>query len=308
MPLEHEDQRHLVAAHGYCELEMFLRANDELEEIEPDVRHLPEVLVVRLMIYQGLKKWELAQAVAKKLADYDPENSQWPISWAYATRRAESIAAAKTILLDAAEKHPKEAMIHFNLACYDCQLGDLPGARKRRSRSNRRSGCWHWVIRIWSRCGRRCNGMIEEIIAGAQTGADRAALDVAIGHGFPHSGWCPKARKAEDGPIGGQYKLTETPSGSYLQRTEWNVRDSDGTVIFTLGAKLSGGSLRTHDFAMKHRKPCFHMWRGGNQAALDLQGFVKKNGIKRLNVAGSRESKEPGIHLWVMQVIEAAFF
>ena len=131
MPMEHEVQRHLVPAHGYCELEMFLRANDELEEIEPDLRHLPEVLVVRLMIYQGLKKWELAQAVAKKLADYDPENSQWPISWAFATRRAESIAAAKAILLHAAEKHPKEAMIHFNLACYDCQLGDLPGARKR---------------------------------------------------------------------------------------------------------------------------------------------------------------------------------
>ena len=51
------------------------------------------------------------------------------------------------------------------------------------------------------------------------------------------------------------------------------------------------------------------MWRGGSyQAALDLQGFVKKNGIKRLNVAGSRESKEPGIHLWVMQLIEDAFF
>ena len=76
MPLENEDHRHLVAAHGYCELEMFLRANDELEEIELDVRHPPDVLLVRLMIYQGLNKWEPMQAVARKLADYDPENSQ----------------------------------------------------------------------------------------------------------------------------------------------------------------------------------------------------------------------------------------
>jgi hypothetical protein len=52
-------------------------------------------------------------------------------------------------------------------------------------------------------------------------------------------------RKAEDGVIPPQYQLTETPSASYLQRTEWNVRDSDGTVIFTMAAKLNGGSKRT---------------------------------------------------------------
>jgi len=36
--------------------------------------------------------------------------------------------------------------------------------------------------------------------------------------------------------------LQETPRADYLQRTEWNVRDSDGTVIFTVNATLSGGS------------------------------------------------------------------
>jgi len=62
--------------------------------------------------------------------------------------------------------------------------------------------------------------MIEKIISGGQTGADRAGLDIAIRHGFSHSGWCPKGQKAEDGPIGGQYRLIETPSANYLQRTE----------------------------------------------------------------------------------------
>ncbi len=74
-----------------------------------------------------------------------------------------------------------------------------------------------------------------KIISGGQTGADRAALDWAIRNGIPHGGWCPKGRKAEDGPIEAKYQLQETPSSKYLQRTDWNARDSDGTVIFSVG-------------------------------------------------------------------------
>jgi hypothetical protein len=150
---------------------------------------------------------------------------------------------------------------------------------------------------------------LKKLVSGGQTGADRAALDVAIRHGFPHGGWCPKGRKAEDGPIGRQYQLEETPSASYLQRTEWNVRDTDGTVVFTLSKDVTGGSLRTIDFARKHKKPCAHIPRDGTyQPAVALLRFVEEHEIKVLNVAGSRESKEPGIHLWVMQVIDDAFF
>jgi hypothetical protein len=69
--------------------------------------------------------------------------------------------------------------------------------------------------------------MITKLLSGAQTGADRAALDWAIFHDIPHGGWCPKGRKVEDGKIPPQYQLAETPSASYLQRTERNVRDSD---------------------------------------------------------------------------------
>jgi hypothetical protein len=153
--------------------------------------------------------------------------------------------------------------------------------------------------------------MIWEIISGGQTGSDRAALDVAIRHGMPHGGWCPKGRKAEDGPLGGQYQLIETPSASYLQRTEWNVRDSDGTVVFTLAPKANGGSLRTVEFASQHGMPCLHLARsspGHDGPALLLQRFIEQHSIRILNAAGSRESKEPGIYRWVTDVIEDAFF
>ena len=72
----------------------------------------------------------------------------------------------------------------------------------------------------------------ERIVSGGQTGADRAALDWAIERGIPHGGWCPRGRRAEDGRIDRRYALRETPAHDYQQRTRWNVRDSDGTLIF----------------------------------------------------------------------------
>lgn len=93
------------------------------------------------------------------------------------------------------------------------------------------------------------NVYISKIVSGGQTGADRAALDYAIAIGIPHGGWCPKGRKAEDGPIGPPYALVETPRADYLQRTEWNVRDTDGTVIFTLTANEELNSTTPQAFA-----------------------------------------------------------
>jgi hypothetical protein len=75
-------------------------------------------------------------------------------------------------------------------------------------------------------------------------------------------GWCPKGRKAEDGPIDPKYPLKETPSASYIQRTEWNVRDSDATVVFSIEPTLTGGSLKTMEFARKQKKTAAASLRG----------------------------------------------
>jgi tetratricopeptide (TPR) repeat protein len=129
MPLEPPDQQHWQAAVGYVELGMFQDANDQLEKIDPFNRAAPEVLAVRLAIYHGLKKWELMREIAKRLADFQPNDIQWITSYAYATRRAESLRAAKEILLNAEPKFPKEAIIKYNLACYLCQMGDIQSAK-----------------------------------------------------------------------------------------------------------------------------------------------------------------------------------
>jgi hypothetical protein len=135
----------------------------------------------------------------------------------------------------------------------------------------------------------------EQVVSGGQTGADRAALDVAIAMGMDHGGWCPQSRKAEDGVIPDRYKLKETPKRYAAQRTEWNVRDSDGTLILNIGV-LDGGSLNTAVFAKKHEKPCLVVQLDLSPNLKDGYSWLLEHGIKTLNVAGPRESKRPGIY------------
>jgi hypothetical protein len=94
VPLEPPDQQRWQAATGYAELGMFLEADAELDKIDPFNRAAPEVLAIRLAIYRGLEKWELMQEIARRLKEFEPDNVQWTIALAYATRRAYSTEIA----------------------------------------------------------------------------------------------------------------------------------------------------------------------------------------------------------------------
>ena len=142
------------------------------------------------------------------------------------------------------------------------------------------------------------------IISGGQTGADRAALDWAIANGIPHGGWCPRGRLAEDGVIPDRYQLRESPEPDYLQRTEWNVKDSDATVIISLASQLSGGSLATREFAVVHDKPCIHLsgLQDAPENAAQLAVFLRKHHVSILNVAGPRASGEPKVGAFIQEI------
>jgi hypothetical protein len=132
-----------------------------------------------------------------------------------------------------------------------------------------------------------------KIISGGQTGVDRAALDVAWELGLEHGGWCPKGRLAEDGPIEDKYILVETPKKEYVQRTEWNVRDSDATLIITAG-KPTGGTAYTIEIAKYIKKPCYVVDPSQPEATGDVREWIGREDVKVLNVAGPRESTLPG--------------
>jgi len=124
MPIEPENQRLLTAAQGYLELGLPLDANDEIESMDADVRHVPEVLAVRVGIYRALEAWPLMQTVAKQLALYAPDEADWTVARAYATRRTDSLEAARLILVNAVERLPGVAVFHFKLACHPARLGN----------------------------------------------------------------------------------------------------------------------------------------------------------------------------------------
>ena len=145
------------------------------------------------------------------------------------------------------------------------------------------------------------------LVSGGQTGADRAALDFARRHGFPHRGWCPAGRLAEDGRLEDCYRLQETPSPAYAQRTEWNVRDSDGTVIFAPQPQLSGGTLLTWQCAQRLGKPVLILVAGQTPApAQALRDFIRRHHLRVLNVAGPRASTAPDIAAFVDEVLSMA--
>ncbi len=148
--------------------------------------------------------------------------------------------------------------------------------------------------------------MLKKIISGGQTGADVAGLDAAIKHGIPHGGAIPKGRLTENGVLPEKYNLQEMNSKSYPKRTEKNVFDSDGTVIFTHG-KLTGGSLLTRKKALQHGKPVMHLDMGKVAVVKGielLKTFIHENEIEILNVAGSRGSKDLEIYNKAFQVVE----
>ncbi len=141
----------------------------------------------------------------------------------------------------------------------------------------------------------RCEKPLARIVSGGQTGVDRAALDVASELSLPCGGWCPAGRRAEDGCIDARYPLQETPTDQYTQRTEWNVRDSDATLIIADGA-LTGGTLFTKRCAKRLDKPLWICDPADTVEPAKFRMWLRDHRIETLNVAGPRESHRPGIH------------
>lgn len=144
------------------------------------------------------------------------------------------------------------------------------------------------------------NGLpgVRVVISGGQTGVDRAALDWAIAAGVTHGGWCPRGRRAEDGPIAPGYALKETPSAGYEERTRRNVRDSDATLILNVGA-IEGGTRLTATHAARIGKPFRVVQLDDPAKSADVaavRAWIRGLRAGVLNVAGPRESKRPGIH------------
>ena len=136
--------------------------------------------------------------------------------------------------------------------------------------------------------------IVSRIVSGGQTGVDRGGLEAAMALGIEHGGWCPKGRLAEDGTIPSEYRLLESSSADYWVRTEQNVIDSDGTLILYRDT-LTGGTKFTYKMAKKHTKPFFLIDLNADWGCDDVRRWLREHQVHTVNVAGPRESSQPGI-------------
>jgi hypothetical protein len=150
---------------------------------------------------------------------------------------------------------------------------------------------------------------LSMIVSGGQTGADRAALDVAVELGFQIGGWVPKGRLAQDGRIPDVYQgLVEAESSDSAVRTALNVRDADATIIVSHGP-LTGGSLLTLEEAVRKGKPVLHLdldaAASPSAPVTRLQEWLRAVAPCVLNVAGPRANESPTIYSDVCSLLRA---
>ena len=127
--------RRLSYAQGYLGLGMVAEAAAELDRIPAPANEAVEVIAVRLAVLQEQGNWPALAVAAGAFVRRAPAEAAGWVTWAYAVRRADSLAAAEKILLAAERHHPKEPTIQFNLGCYACLRGDLGTARLRVDRA-----------------------------------------------------------------------------------------------------------------------------------------------------------------------------
>ena len=156
----------------------------------------------------------------------------------------------------------------------------------------------------------RLSSRVARIVSGGQTGVDRAALDIAITLGIAYGGWCPRGGWAEDMPeppgvLLAYPELAETPTADPEERTRWNVRDSDATVIVTAPGAVSAGTA----VAL-----CAVFELDRELAVIDAHDPARGLGDARemlaslepgasANFAGPRESESPGIYARTARIL-----
>lgn len=161
--------------------------------------------------------------------------------------------------------------------------------------------------------------MLTTIISGGQTGADRGGLQAGKKLGLYTGGWIPKGFRTERGSepkMARLYNLQEHTSNEYPPRTKLNVKQADATLI--VGNIKSRGSAITAGYCAKMNKPYLVVprYKGWGRhprrkvpLALDIikvHQFIKNADVTILNVAGNRESKNPGIEYFTKILITKA--
>jgi len=147
---------------------------------------------------------------------------------------------------------------------------------------------------------------LREVISGGQTGVDQGALRAARDCGLEIGGWCPPGRVCEAGVIPAEFPLKETPQDRSpdapgvprSQRTEWNVRDSEGTLVITAHGEAPAEDPGTEwaiECVARYGRPLLICEIDDPDAAGKVRQWIAANGIQALSIGGPSEATAPGI-------------
>jgi tetratricopeptide (TPR) repeat protein len=134
--VELSDHRHFEAAKGWLGLGDWHEANEELKNISPQIRILPEVLQLQYVICERAEKFESALEIARTYAKVMPDETFGWSHIAFALEKLNRTREARDTLLSVVDKFPEDWLFRYRLACYECQLGNLKAA-------------WGWLERTF---------------------------------------------------------------------------------------------------------------------------------------------------------------
>jgi hypothetical protein len=151
--------------------------------------------------------------------------------------------------------------------------------------------------------------LLQRVISGGQTGADRAALAAAKAASIATGGWMPKGFRAQDGPrpeFAAFYGVREHTSARYPPRTALNVKESDATLRFAT-EWASPGEVLTQRMCERYGKPHMDVTPGGPITPADVVEWLVRNNVRVLNVAGNTERTAPEISVLVTTFLTEVF-
>src|ERR1043166_8573624 len=119
----------LNAAKGFLLGGMLQDAWDQREEIEPELRATKEVLSLRVKILMAMEKWEFSLEIANALCRSFPDSVTAVVEAANCLHKLGKTKEAREKMMAAPGEKWGSAVWHFDMARFECQLGDLETAK-----------------------------------------------------------------------------------------------------------------------------------------------------------------------------------
>jgi len=129
--LEPHDLMRLNAADGWLDFDNVIEADKELKQITPAMQRHPEMLARRCKMWAKAESWHSCEKVAQEIIELEPESTFGWIYRSYALHEQDLTGTARMLLLPVVDLFPDDITIRYNLACYECVLGNISGAKSR---------------------------------------------------------------------------------------------------------------------------------------------------------------------------------